>query len=78
MPDEFLERAAWANGIIPLQDTIAEQIERQLLPDFEPENPRDCQDCGADISGGHLECIACGRKLCSKCRDEHRRTNGGR
>ena len=36
-----LERAAWANGIIPLQDTIAEQIERQLLPDFEPENPRD-------------------------------------
>ena len=32
-----LERAAWANRIIPLQGTISEQIARQLLPDFVDE-----------------------------------------
>ena len=30
------ERAAWANRIMPIQDTIAEQIGRQLLPEFVP------------------------------------------
>jgi len=33
-----LERAAWTNRVIPLQDTIAEQIGRQLLPEFVPED----------------------------------------
>ena len=32
-----LERAAWANRVIPIQDTISEQIGRQLLPEFVPE-----------------------------------------
>ncbi len=33
-----LERAAWTNRVIPLQDTISEQIGRQLLPHFVPED----------------------------------------
>ena len=36
-----LERAAWTNRIIPLQDTISEQIGRQLTPEFEPEDADD-------------------------------------
>ena len=32
-----LERAAWTNRVIPVQDTISEQIGRQLLPEFVPE-----------------------------------------
>ena len=32
-----LERAAWNNRVIPLQDTITEQIGRQVLPEFVPE-----------------------------------------
>ena len=31
-----LERAAWTNRVIPVQDTIAEQIGLQLLPEFVP------------------------------------------
>ena len=39
----------------------------------------DCQDCGADISRGHLYCVSCGNNtvLCSGCRDEHRRRHEG-
>ena len=33
-----LETAAWTNRIIPLTDTIAEQIARQLMPDFIEED----------------------------------------
>ena len=29
-----LERAAWTNRVIPLQETISEQIDRQLVPEF--------------------------------------------
>ena len=32
-----LERAAWTNRVIPMQDTISEQIGRQLLPEFVDE-----------------------------------------
>ena len=45
-----LEQAAWSNRIIPLTDTIAEQIGRQLLPDFEPDNPEEWE-IGFDRSG---------------------------
>ena len=44
-----LEQAAWANRIIPLEATIAEQISRQLLPDFEPDNPEEWE-IGFDLS----------------------------
>ena len=30
--------AAWSNRIIPMEDTFSEQIGRQLLPDFEPDD----------------------------------------
>ena len=33
-----LEARAWTNRVIPLQDTIAEQVGRQLLPEFVPED----------------------------------------
>ena len=36
-----LERAAWNNSIIPLQDTISQQITRQLIPEFVPEEEID-------------------------------------
>ena len=35
---EVLEAAAWANRIIPMEDAFGEQIGRQLLPDFEPDD----------------------------------------
>ena len=35
---EALEAAAWANRIIPMEDTFGEQIGRQLLPEFELDN----------------------------------------
>lgn len=38
---EALEAAAWANRIIPMEDTFGEQIGRQLLPDFEPDDADD-------------------------------------
>ena len=38
---EAFERAAWNNRIIPLQDTFSEQIGRQLLPRFVPEEELD-------------------------------------
>ena len=38
---EAFEKAAWANRIIPLQDTMAEQIVRQLLPEFIGEETLD-------------------------------------
>ena len=34
---QVFETAAWANRIVPLTDTIAEQVARQLLPDFVSE-----------------------------------------
>ena len=44
------EVAAWSNRIIPLEDTISEQIGRQLLPDFEPDDT-DNWDVDFDRSG---------------------------
>ena len=37
----------------------------------------DCQDCGSDISGGHLYCNSCKSMLCGPCRDDHRRRHEG-
>ena len=45
-----LERAAWTNRIIPMQDTISEQIGRQLLPDFVEEDQLDIWQMGHDRS----------------------------
>ena len=44
------EVAAWSNRIIPLEDTFSEQIGRQLLPDFQPDDTDDW-DVGFDRSG---------------------------
>jgi HK97 family phage portal protein len=35
-----LVRLAWTAGIIPMQRSLSEEIERSLLPDFEPEPDR--------------------------------------
>ena len=35
---QIFEAAAWSNRIIPIQDTIGEQLGRQLLPFFVPED----------------------------------------
>ena len=46
-----LERASWANGVIPLQDTIAEQIGRQLLGEFIEEEELEDWAVAFDRSG---------------------------
>ena len=46
-----LEARAWTNRVIPLQDTIAEQIGRQLLPEFVPEDQIEEWEVTWDRSG---------------------------